>query len=162
MKFKTFFTLLFIPLALTVSAQKSLITEKADTTQIISANASNLKTMLNMRMGEWEDALNKIGYGSKSTSMDNLSGLNVFLLKNYNKSGAVHTIIKNEVSISIDISGLKTPDELFKKLKDELRPYYKGIQGDSPVFLIKEGNVIYQYVIVKYDGGETVIMRRAK
>lgn len=115
-----------------------------------------------MSFEQWIDTLTKLGYGSQSNGSDNLSGRNVFLLKNFNNSGGVHTIIKNEVSISIDVSGLKTPDRIFKKLRDELRPYYKGTQGDSPVFQIKEGGTTYQYEIVKYEGGETVIMRRAK
>ena len=162
MNFKTFFTILLIFAAFQANAQKPLVTENADTCKIVSASVANLKNMLQMTFEQWEDMLNKLGYGSKTNSMDNLSGRNVFLLKNLNTSGGVHTIIKTEVSVSIDVGGLKDPDALFKKLRDELRPYYKGIQGDSPVFLIKEGNVTYQYVIVKYDGGETVIMRRAK
>jgi len=162
MKFKTLLTFFIFIAAFKANAQTSLATETADTSKIVSANVANLKSMLKMTFEQWIDTLNKLGYGSQTDGSDNHSGRNVFLLKNFNNTGGVHTIIKNEVSISIDVNGLKNSDELFKKLKDELRPYYKGIQGDSPVFQIKEGSVTYQYVIVKYDGGETVIMRLAK
>ncbi|MGZ3944992.1 MAG: hypothetical protein ACXVJB_08615, partial [Mucilaginibacter sp.] len=99
MNFKTFFAIVLIFGAFKANAQKSLVTENADTSKIVSASVANLKNMLQMTFDQWEDVLNKLGYGSKTNSMDNLSGRNVFLLKNFNNSGGVHTIIKNEVSV---------------------------------------------------------------
>lgn len=114
-----------------------------------------------MQLGDWENSLKNLGYGSQTNVMDNGTGLNVFLLKNAAKSEATHTITKTDVSISIDWNGLKEPDKMFQKLKIELKPYYKGTMGDSPVYQIKENGVIFQYVITKYEGGETVIIRKA-
>jgi hypothetical protein len=160
MKNKAFFTLLLITATFAANAQKLIATETIDSTTFVSASVSNLKTMLQMQLGDWENALKKLGYGSQSNSSDNETGINVFLVKNSVRSGCMNTLIKTDVSISIDWSGLRDIDKVFKKLKTELAPYYKGVQGDSPVYLIKEGGVTYQYVIVKYEGGETVIIRR--
>ncbi|HTK20528.1 MAG TPA: hypothetical protein VL442_13470 [Mucilaginibacter sp.] len=133
----------------------------ADSLIVIKASISNLENMFKMHFDDWESALIKLGYGSKNIGSDNINGHVVSLFKSSTTTNNVHSVVKTDLTINIDWYHPSGTSQEFKDLMTELKPFYKGLFGGSPTYQIKKDGFIYQYVIVKYENGETVIMKRS-